>query len=641
MPGDAGSLREVTTLKKTLILILALLMMAVLCACSDVVVSIDTDRSGGGETNLAFSVVYDGTDGNVYSDSPEGYYQAGTEITAHATAVDGMGFYCWTAGDYLQNGGEVVSYEKDYTFTLEEETRLYGNYRERDTALLLYHGNGGTHAQTGEEFYWDEFSLNYFLYPNTLADINNFTREGYTLLGYNTEPDGSGEFYNVGGKAFEDTDAVIELYCIWSEQAPTEDFTFIYSNRYNGWYASDYTGKDTVVSIPSEYEGEPVVGLAAGTFTGNDDITCLVFPSTMRFIEDGSCNDMGSLYMVFMYDSLDYVSDACFEGDYSLTTAYFGAATAPRFSTWMNNHSKKVEIMAYHKDVSPKIIAIGGSSTTYALNSEQLQEELDKDYLVLNCGSNGANLFNMTSEWAMRFMNEGDMLIHIPEYSFWQLGGVECRWESFRSFENCYNVFSWVPVYKYTEFFNSFMEYLDARRNMTEMDYEAYTSTLAPNGYYNNQGTLNVVTRANGDPNFWSGRSIYFCDEWLYPFMVYYANLQYWKLNDKGIDYVMAFTPLNQNSLYDYQTTEAIEDFEVYLDTWLNVDIVSDLHDYIYGFQPEIFFDDDYHLCADGRATYTSMLAADLNAYFASPDSEESGDEYYYLDEDGEKILVD
>jgi len=100
----------------------------------------------------------------------------------------------------------------------------------------------------------------------------------------------------------------------------------------------------------------------------------------------------------------------------------------------------------------------------------------------------------------------------------------------------------------------------------------------------------------------------------------------------------MALTPLNQNSLYDYQTEEAIEDLEAYLDSYLNVDIVSDLHDYIYGFEPTIFFDDDYHLCADGRAEYTSMLAADLNAYFASADSEESGDEYYYQDENGELV---
>ena len=626
-------------MKKAIILILSVLLLAALCACDGVVISLDAVNPAGGRSDISFRVTYNGADGNAYSDSPEGYYAAGQEISAHVTSVEGKAFYCWTKNATLQDGGEVVSYQKDYTFILQDDTVLYPNFRNRDTALVLYHGNGGIAVETGEDYLWDQFSLDYFLYPNTLADMNVFTREGHTLIGYNTRPDGSGEFYNVGGKAFEDTDAVIELYCIWSEQDPAEDFTYIYSNRYSGWYVATYTGGDNIVSIPAEYEGEPVVGVAAGCFTDNPDITCLIFPSSMRFIEDYSCSGMENLYMVFLFDNLDYLSDSSFDGDTSLTVAYFGATTAPRFSTWMNNHSKKVEIMNYYKDISPKMIVLGGSSTTYALNAEQLQEELDRDYLVLNCGSNGANLFNMTSEWALRFMNEGDFLLHIPEYSFWQLGGVECRWETFRSFESCYNVFSWVPVYKYTEFFNAFMEYLDARRNMTEMTYEDYTSTLAPTGYYNDRGTLNVITRANGDNEFWSGRSIYFCDSWLYEFMIYYTNVQYWKLNNKGIDYAMAFTPLNRNSLYDYQTDEAIDDFETYLDTYLNVDIVCDLQDYIYSFQPEIFFDDDYHLCDEGRTVYTSMLARDLNAYFASSAADESGDEYYYQDENGELIL--
>lgn len=625
-------------MKKAIFLTLSALFLLALCACSDVVISIDSDEPTTSDNGVIFSLVYDGTDGSAYSDSPEGYYRPGTEITAHATSVDGMAFYCWTTGDYLLNGGELASYDKDYTFTLEEETRLYANYRSHDTALVLYYGNGGIHAPTGQEYYWDEFDLSYYLYPNTLADMNNFVREGHTLIGYNTEPDGSGEFYNVGGKAFEDTDAVIELYCIWSVQDPLEDFEYIYSERYGGWYISAYNGKDDIVSIPSAYEGAPVVGVAAGTFSGNKDITCLIFPSTMRYIENFSCDNMENLYMVFLYDSLDYIVDECFENDTSLTVCYFGAATAPRFSTWMNNHSKKVEIMALHRDVSPKMICIGGSSTTYALDAELLEESISRDYLVLNCGSNGANLFNMTSEWAMHFMNEDDMLLHIPEYSFWQLGGVECRWESYRSFESCYNVFSWVSVNKYTEFFTAFGEYLDARRNMTEMTYEDYTSTLAPNGYYNDHGTLNVVTRANGSPDFWSGRSIYFSDAWLYDFMVYYTNLQYWKLDEMGVDYALAFTPLNRNSLYDYQTEEGLNDFVEYLDTFLNVDVVGHLTDYIYSFQPEIFFDDDYHLCADGRNTYTLMLAEDLNEYFASDAGLESGDDHYYLDENGELV---
>jgi hypothetical protein len=130
-----------------------------------------------------------------------------------------------------------------------------------------------------------------------------------------------------------------------------------------------------------------------------------------------------------------------------------------------------------------------------------------------------------------------------------------------------------------------------------------------------------VVTRANGSSDFWSGRSIYFCDDWLYSFMIYYVNVQYWKLDQMGVDYAMAFTPLNRNSLYDYQTDEAMDAFEDYLAENLNVDIISDLQENIY--DPEVFFDDDYHLAAPAREEYTRKLAEDLNAYFATLDAEQ------------------
>jgi hypothetical protein len=611
-------------LKRTIFAVLAVLAVVALCGCAGVVISIDSILPS--ETPVvetySFGMAYDGEDGNIYSESPEGYYAEGTEITAHAVCADGMAFYAWSVGGYLDDGGTAVSYDKDLTFSIYTDTYLYANFRSHDTALVYYHGNGGTAVETGEDTLWKEFSLDYYLYPNTLPDMGYFERDGYTLVGYNTEPDGSGNYYNVGGKAFEDTDAVIELYCIWSEQTPSRYFSFEYNRSYGGWFVTSYLGDDEAVSIPTTFNDEPVVGVSAGAFSGNSTVTSIVFPSCIQVIEDYSCNSCENLTTVVIYDSLEQISDDSFDSDENLNRVYINAATNPKYSTWFNNHTKKIEIMNYWKDSDrPKLICIGGSSTTYAVDAELLESLLDRDYLVLNIGSNGANLFNMTSEWAMHFLKEGDFLLHIPEYSFWQLGGVQCRWETFRSFESCYNIFSWINLSKYTEFFNSFQSYLEARSSMTDMTYEDYTSTLAPNGYYDIQGTLNVVTKANGSSDFWSGRSIYFCDDWLYSFMIYYVNVQYWKLDQMGVDYAMAFTPLNRNSLYDYQTDEAMDDFEDYLAENLNVDIISDLQENIY--DPEVFFDDDYHLAAPAREEYTRKLAEDLNAYFATLDADQ------------------
>ena len=642
--ADDGSCRlgGNEALKKTILILLVCVMAALLCACGDVTVNIDGVAKDGAppideSVTYSFSVTYTGRDGSVSGEKAAGSYASGTPLSVSAEPADGQAFYCWTLGGMLEDGGTVVSYAKDYRFYLLEDAHLYANFRERTSVLVRYHANGGEALIPSDatpeamqcaaretedgEVYWDDFSLDYFLYPNTPGNMGYFTREGYTLVGYNTEPDNSGEFYNVGGKAFEDTDHVIELWCIWSEQSPSEDFEFTYSSLYNGWMVAAYNGEDENVSIPDTYENEPVVGVSNGAFAGNETVKSLVFPPCVKIIADGACSDMPNLWCLVIYDSLDYISDASFQNDYGLYAVFFSAATNPHYTNWFNNHAKKIELMNYWKDSErPLMIILGGSSTTYAVDAQQLESLLDRDYLVLNCGSNGANLFNMTSDWAMRFMDEGDFLLQIIEYSFWQMGGVQCTWETFRSFEGCYNVFSWSYAGKYSKLFDSFHDYLSHRRGEAETTYEAYVSNLAGTvGYYDNQGTLTVVTKPNGSDTFWKNRSIYFGDNFLYDFMIDYSNYQYQRLADLGIDCAMAFTPLNRNSLYSYQTDEAMEDFERYLHENLNVAIISDLQENI--LDPAIFFDDDYHLAAPARAEYTERLAADLNEYFASADA--------------------
>ena len=139
------------------------------------------------------------------------------------------------------------------------------------------------------------------------------------------------------------------------------------------------------------------------------------------------------------------------------------------------------------------------------------------------------------------------------------------------------------------------------------------------------------MTKPNGSDTFWQGRSIgfYAIDEtglpWIYDFMLDYCNEQYAKLDDLGVGYAMAFTPLNRNSLnYDWQTDQLIEDWEAYMAEHLNIPIISDLQENI--LDPAVFYDDDYHLAAPARAEYTERRARDLNAYFASADLDAGGD---------------
>ncbi len=606
-----------------------LLPAAIFCILCTVLLSACAKSGEEAAERFAFGVVLAGNEdrGNAYSEAVQGYYDEGTEITAHAAPRDGYAFDCWTAGAALEDGGTVLSYAKDFTFSLSGDLWLYPNFREHDGARLLYHANGGAvtdaAADPEADVLWTGFSLDYYLYPNALPEMGYFTREGYTLTGYSTAPDGSGAFYSLGGKVFEDTDAVIELWCVWREQSPAEDFTFARDDALGGWIVTAYTGPGGAVTVPDVYDGEPVVGLAEGAFAGSAEVTELILPSSLRVIEPGACSGMTALGTLLLFDSLDTVSDASFEGDTALDTVYISAATNPRYSDWFNNHSKKIELMRYWSDGDrPMLVILGGSSVTYAVDALQLESLLDREYIVLNCGTNGSNIFTMAAEWAMHFMREGDFLLQIFEYSPWQLGGTECAWQTFRSFEGCYNVFSWVPISRFEKFFDCFQEFLEARKTMPEESYEDYISNMAGTlGYYDIRGTLTVTTKPNGSEDFWQGRKIRFSNSWLYQSMIDNMNGLFAKMDDMGLDYAMAYTPLSRNALYDDQSEEDMAAFQSVLKNYLNVTILGDLQTNL--LSPTIFYDDDYHLASPARAEYTERLAADLNEFFASRESAE------------------
>ena len=124
-----------------------------------------------------------------------------------------VSFVGWSVGRPLRDGEEPVSTELGYSFRLTEATYLYANFKEFYPAetTITYHMNGGT-SDAGET-YVQTVDTSYFTAPNTLYDAGGFTREGYVLLEYNTEPDGTGEAYSPGCKA-NAVDGKLDLYCI-------------------------------------------------------------------------------------------------------------------------------------------------------------------------------------------------------------------------------------------------------------------------------------------------------------------------------------------------------------------------------------------------------------------------------------------
>ena len=64
--------------------------------------------------------------------------------------------------------------------------------------------------------------------PYGREDDGRFTRDGYVLLGYSTDPDGSGELILPGHKYKLDLPKEMQmvLYCVWQKASDASNFTY-------------------------------------------------------------------------------------------------------------------------------------------------------------------------------------------------------------------------------------------------------------------------------------------------------------------------------------------------------------------------------------------------------------------------------
>ena len=109
-------------------------------------------------------------------------------VSVTVTAKNGFTFNGFTKDDAIVNGKSPVSTQTTYTFTANAAMKLFVN----SSFTLTYHANGGELANGFSGT--DTYSAAFFLNPIALHDNGSFARNGYTLVGYNTKADGTGEY---------------------------------------------------------------------------------------------------------------------------------------------------------------------------------------------------------------------------------------------------------------------------------------------------------------------------------------------------------------------------------------------------------------------------------------------------------------
>ncbi len=104
------------------------------------------------------------------------------------------------------------------------------------------------------------------------------------------------------------------------EDTPISEFSYSYDANLQGVVIDEYLGKAIKVQIPSEIEGEPVVGIGYKAFFKRSDIMSVSIPITVKEIGINAFYGCENLPSIELPDSLLTIGNDAFHGCKGLTT---------------------------------------------------------------------------------------------------------------------------------------------------------------------------------------------------------------------------------------------------------------------------------------------------------------------------------
>lgn len=536
----------------------------------------------------------------------EGYTLWGTDYVNH-TVTSGSGNTVWLT---LHN----VRYSESVSLTVVPSD-----------VTLTYHANGGIRLDGGDPE--DPVTLPVtpsHLRLNTDTGVDLFTRPGYTLIGWNSTPDGSGDDVGLGSRV-EPTVGTV-LYAQWVPWTP--ETCFRWERVGNCAAITGYTGQGDTLCIPAELDGLPVEIIRAGAFEKAAGKT-VILPNTLRIIENGAFSG-AVVEELWLSDSLRTVSDHSFGNCDSLCTLHINAVEPPvyagtYYATFPDKYDRLMSLSSQRK-----IVLFSGSSTRFGYDSERIDEAFS-DYSIVNMGVFAYTNAAPQLELILGCMGEGDLLIHAPEFDaaqrqFCTTNRLDAAF--FNMVEGNYDLAAALDLRQYSGVFESFQEYLTARMGMEKKSYGLSPWDFDEDGNpvdtpsYNQYGDY-ILYRPNAnsaDPIY--GLPVDYTVMG-YPKAMFLdpLNAMYSRFLEQGVNVYFTYAPRNRLAISEESTFEARQELDDYFRENLVVPVLGTLEEslwsgvYLYG--------TDNHLSTEGVALRTEQIIGQLEAQLEREESYE------------------
>lgn len=507
------------------------------------------------------------------------------------------GIYYTTA-----NGSQLELTLKNVRYPTHVALQLTSRY-----ATITYDPNDGSGGETAVTY---DTSLH--LRPNTSTGNGLFARDGYTLVSWNTQPDGMGERIGLGSRTSV-SESGLTLYAQWEPWCSAADFD--YSLDGGTATITGYHGSVSSIVVPAAIDGRDVTAIASGAFR-DCSMTEVILPATIGIVEAGAFQNC-TLETVTLFDSIDSISDDSFTDCVNLTTLRINAIEAPYGYNYRREscYADKIDLLIQAQG-HEKIVFYGGCSTWYNLDSSMLSPLLESGYRVVNLGLNGTVNSSVQMQILGNFLERGDILIHTPELSSLQqmLVSVDMTIKDdgklWCGLEYNYDLFALVDLRTIPGVFDTFCHYL-SRKGEASTYNEVYrdSSSLTYCDEYGCIPFYRVETQEALSDQVYLDPSI-IDNEAMARLRAFYDQYQ-----AKGARVYISYACVNMDDvpaeqqgnvdLMDQLFREAVEGMDGPV-------LISTLEDFLY--RHNDFYDTNYHLLSEPARKNTAIWLRDLLA---------------------------
>lgn len=519
-------------------------------------------------------------------------------VTLMAKMKDGFLFDGWSQGDALANATaakpvNAVSKALTYSFEASYETTIYLN----TSMTLVYDLNGGALSSGASDR--EAFSLVFYHNPSTRIEDGSFCRDGYTLVGYNTKPDGTGEDVSLGGRAQADGAPTLTLYCMWEQNTPESDFAYEVSG--NTVTITGYTGTAQTVVIPESIDGHTVKKIAKGAFS-NGTMKKAVIAKTVSLVEEGAFDGCASLETVVLYDgalrtagSTYGICEESFSGCSRLANIRINTVYTLT-DTWQSYTATSLDRLIWAAD-KKKLIIIGGSGAHYGFDCGILDEALGGEYEIINFGENANITSLLYFDLAEDFIQQGDIVLWAPEPGGYTLGSASCGYRFWDFRKSDYDFLKYIDVSLYSDLLSTFSDYCASLPLSRFKSFDAMT--LSTNKYGDD-----VSAR------YWNGQRFSYSGSFsARPSAGEALSALVSKITEKGGSVYFSFAAMQRSGMESVSESEMLA-YEQSLTSIPGIISISDYQDCIY--DDELFYDSAWHMVNEGAKERTEQVAADL-----------------------------